>query len=375
MIRRGVVISLLLACGLAVAPPAGALNINLVPGSSLASVANAPALAAFQRAAVRWEARIADPVTVNINADLRNLGGSTIIGQTASVLLAATHDFMRGLAVVDAADEADDGIVSALPSTGSFTVSLPSGFTSSGYVISTKANIKALGVSGLDKLFGSTDATIEFNSNFSFDYDNRDGVAAGLMDFETVAAHEIGHALGFISQVDRVDYVLDAGIDPSTISGISPTLLDLFRFNAANVPATTGEFNSLPREMRPGEAALFSDLSHQYPMATGTAFGDGDQASHWKDDNNDPAQHIGIMDPTLAFGRQFDITPADLRALDVIGYDIASVPLPGGLVLMLPALVLLGLATRSGPVGSPPEVSLDRSPERTRPTCLALYEG
>ncbi len=323
-----------------------ALNIHINPLSSLGLPANAPALAAFERAASRWESHITDPVSVNIDADLRNLGSSTIIGQASSVLLGASHDFMRSLVTSDAAGEVDDAIVAALPTASQFSLSLPAGFTQSGFLIGTKANIKALGISGLDGLFGSNDATIEFNSGFGFDFDNSNGITAGEMDFETVAAHEIGHALGFISQVDRIDFLLNQAGDPNSITGVSPTLLDLFRFSGSNPalnPSTPAEFTSLPREMRPGEEAVFDDLDTEYALATGAFVGDGDQASHWKDDNNNPLLHIGIMDPTLATGQSFDITQADLRALDLIGYDIAAVPLPGGMILLLSGLGLLGL--------------------------------
>ena len=55
-------------------------------------------------------------------------------------------------------------------------------------MIGTKANLKALGFQGLDAAFGVSDATMQFNSNFTFDYDNSDGVGAGLVDFETVGS-------------------------------------------------------------------------------------------------------------------------------------------------------------------------------------------
>jgi len=47
-----------------------------------------------------------------------------------------------------------------------------------------------------------------FNSEFNFDYDSSDGITAGYYDFETVALHEIGHVLGFVSVVDAIDYFL-----------------------------------------------------------------------------------------------------------------------------------------------------------------------
>src|SRR4051812_1087010 len=58
----------------------GTFNIVIVPGAGLAS--NAPALAAFNRAALAWSSRISDPITVTINADLTTTqpGGGTFPG-------------------------------------------------------------------------------------------------------------------------------------------------------------------------------------------------------------------------------------------------------------------------------------------------------
>ncbi|MCM8595266.1 NF038122 family metalloprotease [Accumulibacter sp.] len=67
-------------------------------------------------------------------------------------------------------------------------------------------------------------------------------------------------------------------------------------------------------------------------FATGVHSGDGRQASHWKDDFG-----IGIMDPTESPGESLVISPTDIRALDVIGWDLAglSVSEPDGLSLFL----------------------------------------
>jgi hypothetical protein len=50
------------------------------------------------------------------------------------------------------------------------------------------------------------------------------------------------------------------------------------------------------------------------------------------------------MDPTLANGQTFPLTYADLRALDVIGWDLQAVPEPGTLVGL--GLGLAGIAWR-----------------------------
>ncbi len=64
----------------------------------------------------------------------------------------------------------------------------------------------------------------------------------------------------------------------------------------------------------------------------GVVSGDGRQASHWKD-NNLTGTFIGMMDPTLNNGEMWQITDSDIRALDLIGYDIV-VPEPTTLILM-----------------------------------------
>ena len=152
------------------------------------------------------------------------------------------------------------------------------------------------------------------------------------MDFETVAAHEIGHALGFVSAVDQVD---------GGVKSISPTLLDLFRFRdgTANDPSTSAQFTTFSRDLTVGTFAIFDDLTNEYRMSTGFT-GDGNQASHWKDDGY-TGTNIGMMDPSLNLGETFFITAADLRAFDLIGYEL--VPEPSVLVLSALCGALLAL--------------------------------
>jgi VCBS repeat-containing protein len=298
-----------------------AFDIVIVAGAGLQ--ANAQALAAFERAAQQWEAIFSDPVTVYISANLASLSSTSVIGQTSSVTLVGGYELIRDLLVSDAADEADDGIVAALPTASQVSFTLPSGFSTSGNLAATKANLKAMGVTGLDEQFGSTDATITFNSRFSFDYDNSDSVTANTMDFETVAAHEIGHALGFTSAVDTVDYYASRGQSVT----FAPEVLDLFRFadGTAADPSTVSQFTSFPRELRPAVVAVtdqispWNSASAETLMSTGAYTGDGRQASHWKDN-----LALGLLDPTLSYGEVVAISDEDIRALDLIGWDIGE---------------------------------------------------
>lgn len=343
----------------AVAPsPASAdLIISINAGGNLST--DAAALAAFDRAASRWERYFDDDITVNIAADIQDssfFGGNTnIIGSASSVLVAQSYDTYHNALIADASAEFDDGIVSALPTTANIDFDMPATASYSGNLLANKATAKALGFTGLDATYGATDATITFNSDFAFDYDNSDGVGMGLTDFETVAAHEIGHALGFVSSVDFLDQ--NAGIN------VSPTLLDLYRFETGSVndPDTLIDFSTAQRSLVPGIESHFDDLDNEWSFSTGRFNGDGRQASHWKD-NNLTGNFIGMLDPTFARGQAFPITFADVRSLDLIGFDFvpntASVPEPGcvAFVVILAAAFGLGrrrsavcLANRNGP--------------------------
>ena len=291
-------------------------TIQINAGAALA--ANAPALAAMNAAAAAWQALFTDPVTVILDVDFGSLGND-VIGSALSSFVSpdAGYGAVRGQMISDNFGSVTQGVTDAVPTV--LNALVPTGVTTS--PIMTKANAKALGFT----VPAGADATITFNSGFAFDFDPSDGIGTGQTDFTSVALHEIGHTLGFVSVVDAID----AG---GTSVGFFP--LDIFRFGpvTGNNPGTTAEFGSMSRDWRPNVAS-YTDIINpargsgpEYLMSTGRLTGDGRQASHWKDDDLSGAL-IGLMDPTLDAEQTRFITAADLNAFDVIGWNV--VPEPG----------------------------------------------
>jgi hypothetical protein len=317
---RGISFTLALAC----ASSAFALDIVINPSTSLS--ANPAALAAFERAATHWESLFSDPITVTVNGNLAPASG--FVAQTSPVFVIDNFNFVRNRMATDALNEgADDLIVASIPTFETFTATIPPGSSLPGAMRVTKANLKALGVGSLDEAFGPSDANITFNSNVAFDYDSSNGIGPNQRDFESAALHEIGHTLGFASEVD------------SQSSTVWPTPLDMFRFQngAASVDPTTATFATTPRSIITGGSPIFDDGINEWAMSS---IEDGFQASHWKDDSL-TGIYVGLMDPAGVNGQAKFITNADLRALDLIGYEIVTVPEPASLgALTLGAIVL-----------------------------------
>ncbi|NES94068.1 MAG: PEP-CTERM sorting domain-containing protein [Desertifilum sp. SIO1I2] len=326
--------SLMCAVGLSLSGTAAealTFTFNAAPGTP-SSVVNG-----FAAAGDIWSAVLADDVTVNINISFTNLGDG-ILGGTVARRYPVSYNLVRALMYGDITSIDDwvafsnllpepyfNLLINQTSNSRGGSSEIPyldiNGSNNNTQVHLIGANAKALGLAAYLPV-NHVDATIQFSNLFNWDFDRSNGIDPLAFDFIGVAAHEIGHALGFVSGVDLLDSV--AGI----IGPILPdnfyraTVMDLFRFSeesaarSRQIGAPVIDFTASPT---PKYFSIDAGRTLLSPFSTGTYLGDGEQASHWQDNLG-----IGMMDPTIDYGELLQITANDLKVFDVMGWDLVA---------------------------------------------------
>ena len=327
--------------------PASALTINLFNLNNVTP--GTDAFRGFRAAANFWERVITTNSTVNLNVGFSALGPN-ILGSTGSTtngvflepfvqqLQSRSSSNLDRIATASAqsfkpsVDGAGFGaynfLVSGPRADGTGVAINPlqtvldnDGSRNNNSLSVNTSLLKALGVTPTytgANLANQIDGSVQFSTGFAFDFDPTNGIDANAFDFVAIAIHEIGHALGFRSGVDVYDgnTAFTGNLNNFTFL----TQLDLFRFSADSFALGVNDvrIGGTPYFSIDGGRTAFQNAF----LSTGSRFGDGQQASHFKD-AAPGARQLGILDPTIARGQQGIITSLDLAAFDAIGYDIA----------------------------------------------------
>ncbi|MGB9989333.1 NF038122 family metalloprotease [Pseudoduganella rhizocola] len=334
-------------------------NFTFTPGTS------AQARQGFIDAAARWSALLKDNVTIDLTVGFNPLGPG-ILGQAASAEDFYSYSNFRSALTADITSGHDAKAVAHLAGGSSFdmlinrTSNNPNGPGSATPYLDnndnannmtlsiTTAEAKALGLAYTPQMVGgctvTCDGFIQFSSNFAFDFNPHDGIDANAYDFVGVAAHEIGHTLGFISGVDILDFNSPPNGGPyNDAEFIYVSGLDMFRYSAQSAAQGVIDWTA---DDRAKYFSLDGGVTVGPEFSTGVTFGDGSQASHWKDD-----LYIGLMDPTAGQGELLAISLNDQLAMDAIGWDLTT-PVPEPSMLAMLALGLLVLGGRAAQKGT-----------------------
>lgn len=292
----------------------GNLVINPIWDSTITSDPNAATIMSTINAAIAvYQARFADPITVNIK--FQEMGSG--LGGSSTFFGNISYSTYRSALVTDATTSSDATALAGLP------VAANNPVNGNASISVTTANLRALGINAVPPS-GSPDSTISLNTSIM----NLDRISinASKYDLMAVASHEIDEALGFGS-----------ALNGSANGGPTPTGpvwgMDLYRYDAA---AGVRSFNT-----GSGTLAYFSiDGTTHLSQFNQTAGGD---FSDW--------YSIGAHTPQVqdAFGTP-GATPnlgVELTGLDVLGYNLLPVPEPSTLSLVALAIGAISLRRKA----------------------------
>lgn len=253
------------------------------------------------------ESQFSDPITVVIDIDFAAMAPNILGGTTNAYVQDSWADVRDAL---QADMDFNDGIQLYLPAGSQIPVRYDghsAAVTYENRCFVTIANYQA----AVGDAAGVA-ASMTFNRTFAWDY-TPPIIDSGAFDFQSVLAHEVGHALGFASGAD--------------FRATDIEMMDIFRFQRSDGvgtdfnPDTFEEFQTTARLVDEDAPTTDDDVNTdlitvEYRMSDGTP----NQASHFH--NQTPA--IGVMDPQFASGETFFpyfYQTSDLMVFDAIGWD------------------------------------------------------
>lgn len=308
-------------------------DFTYAPGTSVEQIIG------FEMAGEIWSSYLKDDVAVRLYVEStdqlsENVVGAALPGKKKEV------DYKKLRKEMDREPKSDNDILafSNLPVDQEFDI-IAQGqeIDKTKKIKLTNANAKALDLlkdkdDVLDGYILVNDLTGSSTAGWDYDALRNEGISSNNLDFVSVAMHEIGHVLGFVSGIDDegwLDVLSEAyekaaeknkELELKDFQYASP--LDLYRYTSES--AAEGELDlSLGGDpffsIDGGNTRLGNFANGEYTDYGG----DGYQASHWQQNSSQ-----GIMNPILPMGERRDISALDVTAMDVIGWDINTSEYP-----------------------------------------------
>ena len=290
---RTTIRNLVCACLLlAASSPARALTIVRTNDASMSDPTiispedAAAASAAFDYAAGQIMALYSDPVQINII--LAATIDPAVLGESNAPLVGTfTYDQIRTLLINDnTAHPSPDGTAStaALPAVNPYACTT---------FLVARGLAKALGNIPSD---ATNDGTFTFGTTHAYIYDPANRAVPGRFDFIGVALHEITEIMGRVARLNQ--------------TGNCNRPYDVFRFLGAGM-----------------QSLIFTDSNVYFSVDGGTtnlknfnANGNGGDLGDWASGSNDAFNAFSDS------GVENDLTPVDVRVMDVIGWDLTHPP-------------------------------------------------